>query len=110
MATRSRIGIINPDQTISSIYCHWDGLPDTMHYTLNTHYNSQDGAQSLVDMGDASYIHATVAESKFYHRDSGEDLCIDVAPSLESYLELAESSGGQWAYLWNGQLWSYYKI
>jgi hypothetical protein len=110
MATRSRIGIINPDQTISSIYCHWDGSPDTMHHTLNTYYNSQDGAQSLVDMGDASYIHESLTESKFYHRDSGEDLCIDVAPSLESYLELAESSGGQWAYLWNGQWWSYYKI
>ena len=27
MATRSRIAKQNPDGTIKSVYCHWDGYP-----------------------------------------------------------------------------------
>ena len=28
MGTRSRIGIRNADDSVDSIYCHWDGYPD----------------------------------------------------------------------------------
>ena len=30
MATRSAIGYINIDGTVTGTYCHWDGYPSTM--------------------------------------------------------------------------------
>lgn len=35
MSTRSRIGMINPYGSVSSIYCHFDGYPEGVGKTLH---------------------------------------------------------------------------
>ena len=54
MATRSRIGIQLSDDSILSVYHHWDGYPQWLGRILNTHYNSREQAAELIDGGDMS--------------------------------------------------------
>jgi len=56
MGTRSRIGIQLKDDSILSIYQHWDGYPEWTGRILNTHYNSREKAAELIDGGDCSSI------------------------------------------------------
>lgn len=111
MATRSRIGILNEDQSITSIYCHWDGYPDCVGATLKEHYSSTPRALRLQSMGDMSSLMPTIEESTFYDRDRNED-GVEAQRSIgqTAYLSLAERSGAEWAYLWDGQEWKTYSI
>ena len=54
MATRSRIGIQLKDNSVLSVYHHWDGYPSWLGRILNTHYNSRELASELIDGGDMS--------------------------------------------------------
>jgi len=54
MATRSRIGIQLSDDSILSVYHHWDGYPEWLGRILKTHYNSREKAAELIDGGDMS--------------------------------------------------------
>ena len=54
MATRSRIGIELKDGSILSAYHHWDGYPQWLGRILNTHYNSREQVEDLIDGGDMS--------------------------------------------------------
>jgi hypothetical protein len=54
MATRSRIGIELSDGSVLSAYHHWDGYPEWLGRTLNTHYNSKELVSELIDGGDMS--------------------------------------------------------
>ena len=54
MATRSRIGIELLDGSILSAYHHWDGYPEWLGRILNTHYNTKEKVEELIDGGDMS--------------------------------------------------------
>jgi hypothetical protein len=54
MATRSRIGIMLSDESVLSVYHHWDGYPEWLGRILNTHYNTRDKVAELIDGGDMS--------------------------------------------------------
>ena len=56
MATRSRIGIQLADESILSVYCHWDGYPEFNGAKLVEHFNSYDAAAELIDGGDISAL------------------------------------------------------
>lgn len=56
MSTHSRIGIINPDGTIRSIYCHFDGYPEGVGLALSNGYTDVDKINKLLDLGDISCI------------------------------------------------------
>ena len=106
MATRSRIGIQNPDGSVSSIYCHWDGYPDGVGATLIDHYSNRQKLNMLINLGDISILGenvATMDEHSFnnpkegitvaYHRDRGEKLRpARVDSSLEKF-HVSESYG-----------------
>ena len=47
MATRSRIGIQLKDNSVLSVYHHWDGYPSWLGRILTTHYNSRELASEL---------------------------------------------------------------
>ena len=86
MSTNSTIAI-KTDNGYEAIYCHNDGYFDYMYPMLDTWYNSQERAEALVSLGDASFIAKRLAPSQdsthhfdhpekdvsiFYHRDRGE--------------------------------------
>ena len=54
MSTRSRIGILLPDDSILSVYHHWDGYPEWLGMTLEEHYNTYEKASELIDGGNMS--------------------------------------------------------
>ena len=54
MSTRSRIGIQLSDESILSVYHHWDGYPTWLGKVLNTHYSSKEKVAELIDGGDMS--------------------------------------------------------
>jgi len=51
MSTRSRIGILLPDDSILSVYHHWDGYPEWLGVTLKEQYNTYEKASELIDGG-----------------------------------------------------------
>lgn len=64
MSTRSRIGIENPDGTITSIYCHNDGYLDGPHgvgFKLHTHFNNAALAKKIIALGDLSSLYPKLA-------------------------------------------------
>jgi len=54
MATRGRIGIQLSDDSILSVYHHWDSYPSWLGRILSTHYNSRSKVEELIDGGDMS--------------------------------------------------------
>lgn len=85
MATRSRIAIENPDGSVKSIYCHWDGYPEHNGRILNDHYQERKKVESLIELGSISILDENVdptgphsfenpqdGVTVAYHRDRGE--------------------------------------
>ena len=56
MSTRSRIGILNQDGTVESVYCHQDGYPEYTGYFLENFYTSTKLVKILLSKGDISNI------------------------------------------------------
>jgi len=54
MSTRSRIGIQLSDESVLSVYHHWDGYPEWLGRILKTHYNTKEKVADLIDGGDMS--------------------------------------------------------
>jgi hypothetical protein len=94
MATRSRIGIQLADESVLSVYHHWDGYPEWLGRILTTHYNTKDKAAELIDGGDMS-VAWNVENQPEYYSARGEDC----PPRLDAnkYDYLAE--GEEYAYL-----------
>ena len=60
MATRSRIGIQLADDSVLSVYCHWDGYPQFNGVKLQQHFNTRDKVAELIDGGDISALYTNV--------------------------------------------------
>ena len=54
MSTRARIGILLPDDSILSVYHHFDGYPEGLGGKLKEHYNTYEKASELIDGGNMS--------------------------------------------------------
>ena len=88
MATRSRIGMEQPNGEVRSIYCHWDGYPEGVGATLQEHYTNPEKVAALIALGDISSLGRFVdvnipgvvhtfdnpdeGVTVAYHRDRGE--------------------------------------
>ena len=77
MATRSIIGILHDNNTIESIYCHYDGSPKHTGYFLLTYYNTKQKVLDLINKGDLSSIAAS-------HDWQNQQL-----PTIENKIQLA---------------------
>ena len=62
MSTRARIGIQLPDDSILSVYHHFDGYPEGLGVKLVEHYNTYEKASELIDGGNMSNCYS---DSKF---------------------------------------------
>ena len=64
MGTRSTIAIEFADQSVSQIYCHWDGYLENNGQILRDNYTDPFKVRELIDLGDFSSLRDTVAETK----------------------------------------------
>jgi hypothetical protein len=103
MATRSRIGIQLADQSVLSVYHHWDGYPEWLGRILKTHYNSKELATELIDGGDMSTCWGEDKAPEYYSA-RGEDCPPRYDLSLKTYLE----TGEEYAYLFRDGEWVCY--
>jgi hypothetical protein len=71
MSTRSYIGIVNDDERVRLVYCHFDSYQN-LDILINN-YNTPDKINELLDMGDIRSLGPTISESEFYIRDCNED-------------------------------------
>ena len=56
MATRSTIGILNSDGSVTAVYCHWDGYPEYNGKILSENYDTSDKVRELLAMGSISSL------------------------------------------------------
>ena len=119
MATRSNIGIVNQDKSITSIYVHYDGYPEHNGKILLNHYNNDDIVNGLMNLGDLSILGEklnptethTFAEPQkgvcvAYGRDRG-----DTGTDSRTFEDLGEyehfGSGVDYQYLFEDGKWMY---
>jgi hypothetical protein len=119
MGTRSVIGKVNTDGTVTGIYCHWDGYPSHNGVILRDHYNTNVRIGRLMRLGDLSTLGAEIGKKhKFdqyvegvctaYKRDRGETGTEAVVyKDRNAFIE--EDRGQEFTYLWDGYKWLCWK-
>lgn len=122
MATRSTIAKLNPDGSLTSVYCHWDGYPDGVGATLLQHYTNPSKIDQLLALGDISVLEAEIGDSNdfenrvegiclFYGRDRGEtDVYALPHIDVDGWLATRVDSGCEYGYLWNGTAWETFNV
>ena len=98
MATRSCIGIQLPDESILSVYHHWDGYPEWLGRILKTHYNTKEKVSELIDGGDMSSCWNDNKEPEYYSA-RGENCPPTLCKDLNEFLTHTDDNyGGEYAY------------
>lgn len=107
MATRSNIGMIQEDGTIRAIYCHWDGYPEGVGETLQTHYSTPEQVRELLNVGDISSLCDTIEETRAsaYARRGDADTQARTYKDEEEWSESARSSSAEFIYLYRRTLY-----
>ena len=114
MGTRSSIGVLNTDGTVTACYVHWDGYIDHNGHILKDHYTDPDKIQALMNLGSLSILAPEIGEAQnfdaptntnwclAYGRDRGEtDVEADVYENVNTWL----ARGEEYNYLWTGSEW-----
>ena len=118
MAIRSFIGKVNPDNTITAIYCHYDGYPEGVGAMLHYYYYDSDIVNALLAGGDISQLEPCIerpdghsfktpvpGHTVFYMRDRGDDSPASTYSSIEAFKDAAHQVSAEYAYLMMGETW-----
>lgn len=76
MATRSNIGILNQDGTVTYIYCHFDGYLENNGQILSKHYNTEDKVRNLIALGDLSILGPEIGEKQDFNGPRNKQWCL----------------------------------
>lgn len=122
MATRSNIGIVNEDGSVTGIYCHWDGYPENVGKLLLNHYNTTGIVYELMDLGDLSSLNKNLycddnnhsfenpapGVCVAYGRDRGEkNVDFKYFNNISKFEKFADRTGADYQYLFNNGKWQY---
>ena len=123
MASRSFIGMENPDGRIVSIYCHWEGTPDTQGPILLAAYTDAFKINALLTLGDLSYLGSEIGEKhdfnapynplwcSAYARDRGDTWRTPLhSYNRSAFLAQASHSNAAYAYLFSDDVWHVCKV
>ena len=115
MATRSRVGLMLEDGTIKHSYCHYDGYPEGVGYTLIQNYSDIDKVKELLSFGDMSFLASKVIPegehsfnnpeqnvTVFYGRDRGET---EIQAKHSTMDEFLDDQCIPYFYLFEGKNW-----
>lgn len=126
MSTRSMIGKINPDGSVTAIYCHWDGYPENQLPILVPCYSNEEKLNELISLGSISYLEDNPNPPEgvthtfhdphpktvvAYHRDRGdkwEECEPDNYTSLDEMLEDDGNWNIAYFYIFDGDKWHLY--
>mgnify|MGYP007012664986 FL=1 len=113
MSTRCFIAMTKDEVTYQSIYCHHDGY-DTdngVGPTLRQHHNSEYHAESLIAIGDISFVQEETVCA--YHRDRGDSwdqTQSRITRSQPELFALAKACDAQYLYLFKQGEWHSFKL
>ena len=118
MATRSRIGLRLKDESILSVYHHWDGYPQWLGVTLNEKFNTKDKVAELLDGGDISCCDSDsdwnlnkVDNHVQYYNDRGDNTEPRLDINFDDYVNNS-NAGEEFVYIFlpEDNLWECYEI
>ena len=123
MSTRSRIAITLPNGHYKSVYCHWDGYPEGVGRKLVEHYNSEELAIALINLGGISSLRAALSPPDgsihtidnplpdvtiAYRRDRGDnDMDAVVSVNFTALTALALNSWAEFLYVFDHGRWTF---
>ncbi len=126
MSTRSNIGILNNDGTVTAVYCHWDGYVEYNGRILAEYYPEMERVKRLISGGDLSSLNKEIEPTAdhsfdkpqddvcvFYHRDRGEqweDVKPDTYESIADMYNKLKNSWSEYLYVYIGNDWYYTRI
>ena len=105
MGTRSMIGMVEADNSVSAIYCHWDGYLSHNGKLLDQHYDSDVKVAELLALGDLSTLGATMKEPDT--NLLGHGTAAQRFESIAAFREALGQNGDEFRYLWDGEAWFY---
>ena len=108
MSTRSYI-IQKLGDGYAGVYCHWDGYPEHTGKLLHDNYTTGSAVSDLIGLGDLSILAATIDGCKAY-RDRGDawEFCKPrKAGELSELVAVADESGCEHVYYFDGRLWQH---
>ena len=119
MGTRSRIGIQLKDDSILSVYCHYDGYPSFNGRVLREFYNTKEKVSRLINGGDmsctwtnAGWNNETLPEMGPLHYTMRGESIENNAPELSKdhgeYLKMSADSDEEYSYLFADGEWICY--
>jgi len=76
MATRSLIGKLNSDGTVTHIYCHWDGYPSHNGFLLQEYWGTPYKVDQLLALGDLSSLGKEIGEQQDFNGSRNTDWCL----------------------------------
>lgn len=121
MGTRSRIGIRLADESILSVYCHWDGYPEFNGKVLREFFNTTEKVCDLINGGNMSCLYTNAGWNNetldytgpLYYTQRGESI-EDNEPQLNKnsgeYLKSADDCGEEYAYIFADGEWSCFNV
>ena len=119
MGTRSRIGIELADDSILSVYCHWDGYPEFNGKVLREFFDTTEKVCNLINGGNMSCLYTNAGWNNetldytgpLYYTQRGESI-EDNEPQLSKdhgdYLLLSGKSDEEYSYLFTNGEWICY--
>lgn len=109
MATRSFIARYDLDKNeYTAIYCHWDGYPEGVGFTLRDHYTDDFKVQMLVNSNGISSLRENVADCPPVGGRADDPSII-----FKHFSQMAEHYRGMWCeygYVWNNNRWECYDL
>lgn len=116
MSTRSSIATKCNNGKVKIVYCHFDGYLEHVGNMLLNHYNTQEQAEAIVDLGDISCLYESIEKpdghsfdnkvdgySVFYGRDRGETGV--TALECDTYEIALKKNSQEFNYYWDGDKW-----
>ena len=122
MSTRSVIAKLD-NKGAKAIYCHSDGYLEHVGRVLDGHYRDESKVDELLEHGDVSSLNENIGEKlpfndymsfhekkqcRFYHRDRGEKLRIEILTSEKDILDYASSCCAEYVYMFAFGYWYVY--
>ena len=99
MATRALIGFLNPSNSITTTYNHYDGYPENLGVALKKHYSTDEKAEEIANMGYVSYVDPETGDIEANNTERPRTIGdSDLMSSLQRFKD--EASEADYAYLY----------
>ena len=104
MGTRCLIGVYIPEnESVVASYCNYDGYISHTGALLNKFYNDVEKATAIANIGYASSLYDTYAET--FEAAAHKGIEPKVFSSVKDYLKGGDFDGAEYLYLFDGEAW-----